>query len=51
MYDIIFFPFIAVMQDQVKAITAMGMAVVCITDKEVAMPTKKERILKMQDFK
>ena len=34
------------MQDQVKAITAMGMAVVHITDKEVAMSTEKEKFFK-----
>ena len=36
-------PLIALMQDQVKAITAMGMAVVRITDQEVDMSKEKEK--------
>ena len=37
-------PLIALMQDQVKAITAMGMSAVQITDKEVSMSTEKEKL-------
>ena len=34
---------IALMQDQAKAITAVGIAFVCITDKEAAISTELEK--------